>query len=862
MREKQEPIAALINASKTLIPEIAFQIDDYPKLLQSGISIEFETAVWELDNWVNEFGFAEEDALKHAFLQLCASRDEYVANSLLSYSGLPDGLCNALFWEISRLLFPHNTLINQIKLLIPSVTHAVQLQYNYPLNAPKNIQLDYKIIPLDQSNVLAADLSSPNVLKEYAIAGPLLFDLKELISLPFVLHLQWYKLLQKNHQALLCNIMQHNDDLRQLHGDLQLIDQGGLTPNESITHLMNELKRSGERLSGDEFALAPAPIALAAFFEYLNSLPETLRLELLELSCPRNKLLADILQDLQNDKCVQTAADELLSIIENKANTKTLVRKPNLTGDQVQAVYNRYTQGNHIKSINTVGNGGNGVLPKGLRRELYGKLSFDDTCDLIDFLQIIPLEDYSAVLNTKDVIELCNSESNTEDMGYYADVLNSEQIQELFICLVKHGIASDAKIVSFIQESNHSAILQILPKVIAQYCEHRLVQFVAQVDNDSEEGTLLEWLEHKGSPDHLYALQALLLLLLEKSAKGEMGMYAVNANKIFRRLANSAWGVLEELYNNTPHKNLLCEELMLATTSVSPMFNLIKKLRFQTEPSLVNRFILSVLNHLSSKVLVDFLTRQDWAITLILGSTYPDNITLMKGCFAQLTSHQLVVLLNFVSEDMPENSLQALLLHSVFAYTPYQTVADELLKYVFEQLQPVFLFKLLHEELPNTDGNTTLLLVLHYIGKNRRKHAAFAWEYMSLILQNFIQKSPNDLSLLFKILHFSYDSNSVLLYLISQIDANTIPVSLQTMQHVMKHLPDNPCHNLVDEVLHLGNKKIIKTLWILDHPVIATRHQEQLEKSSHKKKYGTFFAGELEEEEPNKKPKIEGSFKL
>jgi hypothetical protein len=860
MRKKQESIAALINASKTLIPTTSLLIDNYPELLHTGISIEFKTAVWELDNWVNEFGFGEEDAFKQVFLQLCASRDDYVANSLLSYSGLPDGLCNALFWEIARFLYPQNTLIDQIKLLIPSVTHVVQFQYNYPINTPKTIQLNYKLIPLEQSNVLATDLSSPTVLKEYAIAGSLLFDLKELISLPFALHLQWYTLLQKNQQALLCQIVQHNDDLRKLHADLQLISQGGLTPNEAITHLMNELKRSGERLSGDEFALAPAPIALAAFFEYLNSLPETLQLEVLELPCPGNKGLADILEDLQSDKCVQTAADELLSILENKANAKTLVIKPNLTEEQVQAIYDRYTQGNHIKSINIVGNGGNGVLPNGLRRELYGKLFFDDSYELIDFLQIIPLEDYSAVLNTKDVIELCNSESNTEEIGYYADVLNAEQIQELFVCLVKYGIANDSKIVRFIQHSNHATVLQILPQVLAQYREHHFVQFLTQVDNDSEDDPLLEWLEMQGSPDHLYALQAILLLLLEKSAKGEMAMYAVNANRIFRRLANHAWGVLEALYNNTPHKSLLCDELMeRCNVHSTPMFNLLRKVRYQTDdPTSVYRFILSIFNHISAKALADFLTNEKCVIELILGSTYPHNVRLLKVCFTKITSHQLITLL--LSDCLnigSENTFQAELLHFVFAYTPYQIRTDALLKCVFEQLQPVFLFKLLHEKLADNEEETTLSTLLHHIGGNRRKHAHFAWEYMSVILQNIIQKSPNDLSLLSKILHFTHQSNTVLLYLISQIDANTIPISLKTMQLVLKHLPDNPCQNLVDEVMHLGNKKLIKTLWTLDHPVIAMRHQEQLEKSSHKQKYGTFFAEELKEEEPNKKRKIE-----
>lgn len=856
MRQKQEAIAALINASKTRISPPTIVITTYPKLLETGLAIEFENGIWELDNWVNAFGFCEEDVFKDAFLRLCALRDDYTANSRLSYSGLPNGLCNTLFWEVSRLLFPTNDLISQIKCLIPSVTHVLEFYYEMP----KTIQLRYKIIPLEQSQVADADLSSPSVLKNYAIAGALLFDMRELMSLPFALHLQWYKLLGQNQQDLLSSIVQHNDFLRKLHADLQLINQGGLTPRDAITHLMLELKRSGERLSGEEFALAPAPIALVVFFEYLDSLPETLQIEVLALLCPGNKLLADILEDLQNDKCVQTAADELLSILDNKANAKTLAIKPHLTEEQVNVVYKRYTKGKKIVSLNVSATGGYGLLPHGLRRQVYDKLQFDDIYELVDFLQVTPVEDYSLILNTNHMIHLCNSESNTEEIGYYVDVLNAEQIEALFVCLVKYSIVDDSKIVSFIQKSNHLTVLKLLPKVLIQYREHQLVQFLT-VNIYTEVGTLLEWLENTGDPEHLEALQAILLLFLEKSAKGEVEMHAINLNKIFRRLANNAWSVLEAIYNNTPHKNLLCDELLtLRSTLGTPMFNLIKKTRYQTnDPASLHRFILTMVNTISANQLAHFLANEAFVMELILGCTYPHNIRLIKVFFEKLSSYQLVNLLMSDCLNIgSEKKFQDNLLHFVFTYTPYRTLADELLKYLFKQLQPAFLFKLLHEKLAPNKEETTLSTLLDYIECDGNKNTHYAWEYMSIIFQNLIQKPD----LLSKIVHCSYQSKTVLFYLIAQIEAKSIPISLETMQFVLKHLPENPCHNVVDDILDFGNKKMIKTLWSLEqaHPVIAQRHQQQLEKDSRKTQYGVFFAGALEQDEPNKKRKIEGSF--
>lgn len=295
-KKDMREILSLLNNHKQLIFKQKMRSipSNYAQLQQAAILKELTDEIEKL--FIIFFDQnATPESLKNSFQKLCDLRDKQNRSTCLSYTALPEGLCNKLYLDIANILFKPTQLDEIIHLLMPSIKECLTVEISdclspkteSPLNTQaERVQMSLQRMPLD---ILSSYPFQSSLLSEVITHDKLIFMFEQIEKFPLAIHHKFYKLLNNTYPEMGKKLYQHNDDLKQLFFDIELIEKSGKTPYEVLTHFANELIRSGSRYTGSEYAAESVIQACLQFRAYLDRLSQEFRDEILALQTTDQK---------------------------------------------------------------------------------------------------------------------------------------------------------------------------------------------------------------------------------------------------------------------------------------------------------------------------------------------------------------------------------------------------------------------------------------------------------------------------------------------------------------------------------------------------------------------------------------------
>lgn len=234
MYEEIQQILERYSALLSTWNESSVTINNYSTLLKASIIRELSEELESLKRLFNAGNTKSPEAIKAEFKSLCRLRQARNQGTCLSYTALPEGDCNELYWEIMIKLFKPKTLPDVMGVLLPDVTRVMTLNSDKLLPELNELgqqrqQLDRVIIDLTESDLkstLSNDISidKPSVLTSFVIENNRIFYLAQMQVLPFILQKKLYdKLSDDKYANIKKTLYSHNKDLEQLQINIQFI---------------------------------------------------------------------------------------------------------------------------------------------------------------------------------------------------------------------------------------------------------------------------------------------------------------------------------------------------------------------------------------------------------------------------------------------------------------------------------------------------------------------------------------------------------------------------------------------------------------------------------------------------------------
>lgn len=391
------------------------------------------------------------------FKELCKSREQQNNDTCLSFTAIPEGICNHLYWNLADILYKPKSIADMLAILLPSIQSTLIFQTADILlpktEATSTLQqrtvYSLEVKPL---NELVNFSYSPIFFTEIVSDSNLVFPLQQVRKLPFYVHQKLFELLDE-HPIIKKHFYTHNDHFQELHQDL---DQNVASPNDEINKLVRELTRAGSRYSGLTDAAQSVLIPCARFSMYLDKLPATFKENLLAVTTTNNIKLSDIIGHLENGSCVEEAARNLKSIQENKNNAEILASLPIIThADQ------KLTQKKYRKAIPINGFEHTKILPFVLKKQILTNVIISSTADYIDILLNLPTEEYADFF--KEVQISCDPVLPVQ-LGSSLQMFSSQQL-EAFLDALSYTSEKFGGILSILELAIGSANLASFRKL-------------------------------------------------------------------------------------------------------------------------------------------------------------------------------------------------------------------------------------------------------------------------------------------------------------------------------------------------------------------------------------------------------------
>lgn len=462
-------IISILENHKQLISKQKIQTvpSHYAEIQQAAIELELDNEVLKLHDLFINNTEASIEYLQNQFRELCEQRDKDIQNTCLSYTAIPEGACNQLYFEIANILFKPKQLDEIVSLLMPSITQSLAIEISDKL-APQSIVLfrqeDRVQITLNPKplNTLAKYAPKLSELTQAITGDNIILMLEGIKQFPLFIHKQINKLME-TYPITKDKLYQHNDDFKQLAFDIELINKNGITSYERLTNFAYELTRSGARYSGSTYATNSATYACLQFHVYLDQLPEILRTELLALQpSTRNDSLANVMEHLEKGECVEVAARRIKLIQENQHNKIILNKRPSLSEEQLKKVKRKY-----LKPIAIIGYETTKRLPASVLEPILKNIKITSASDYIDLFINLPASEYIHFLTHADIT--CQPALPLE-LGAVLDMLDTEQKSAFLGTLItlKKKFGGINEVVKFCIANKITAIFSDALKLLSQ----------------------------------------------------------------------------------------------------------------------------------------------------------------------------------------------------------------------------------------------------------------------------------------------------------------------------------------------------------------------------------------------------------
>ena len=223
------------------------KLRDYSSLKQQVVVKEMKNELAALKDMLqNQDTFVEE------FKKRCVIRANSNRGTALSFSAMPNGATNELYWQIARLLFNPETLSEMLSILMPEVTTVININDSDNISsAETNIQEDSanSNVIVNKESLLTSSAGKqlcPDNLQDYVIAEDSLLLIDKINRLSFDKHQQLYDILTQQYPQLATKLYTHNVELQRLEQDLLFIAHRGQTAKDAISCLIKGLILGGK----------------------------------------------------------------------------------------------------------------------------------------------------------------------------------------------------------------------------------------------------------------------------------------------------------------------------------------------------------------------------------------------------------------------------------------------------------------------------------------------------------------------------------------------------------------------------------------------------------------------------------------
>ena len=291
----------------------------------------------------------EGDDFDNQFKARCQERAEQNADSCLSFSALPDGVCNTLYWKIAETLYQPRNMGEMLTILSPQVTQFISAEF-YAAN-PLRVLNEYNLKARFKNQAIRS-LTGPateDMFKHLVISGNTLLDARDIAGFEFATHLPYFTALSQTYPEIAASLYQHNSALVTLH-DL-LLSVRTRKPYDVISEFIKVLQAGGTGATGQHFATTAAAKAVTDFFAYIESLPAEKKETLLQLGgTGLSSTLTDVIASLRRGNCVEMAADNLSEIIRVNKDRPILNEYPAISHDTLIGFKKAYGRSKHLST--------------------------------------------------------------------------------------------------------------------------------------------------------------------------------------------------------------------------------------------------------------------------------------------------------------------------------------------------------------------------------------------------------------------------------------------------------------------------------------------------------------------------------
>ena len=336
-------ILALFSESESHLNRELPAPTDYDSLKATVINQELEDEIAALRLLL------EGDDFDAQFKARCQARATQNADSCLSFSALPDGLCNTLYWKIAETIFQPKTMGQMLTILSPQFTRVITVDtvLNDPKSRAATSNISIKLTARDTSSL--SDPATQDIFKHLIISGNTLLDARDITNYDFILHQNFFTTLSHAYPEVAHCLYQHNAALQTLHDKLLKVSGQGRTPFVVISLLIEQLRAGGTAVTRQDWATIKASQAVTDFFCYIKAQPEETREAILQLqSQGSGSRIADVIKRLENGNCVEAAANDLASILSNPLNEVTLNQHPSISQTELTEFKKAYGDKNPL----------------------------------------------------------------------------------------------------------------------------------------------------------------------------------------------------------------------------------------------------------------------------------------------------------------------------------------------------------------------------------------------------------------------------------------------------------------------------------------------------------------------------------
>ena len=468
----------------TLLPHLEAQsnspIHDLPSLIKISEIHEFISELEKLETL-----FKEIFDVCNRFQTLCAAREGQNRNTALSFSALPDGACNKLYYKLAFILFNPQTPEELLSVLLPSIKNALTIHAEASSKHKEGLVIKgIQIAPL--SSAFWKGSNSEFFIKECVIHEDALFNMTQIASWPITAHIEFYHSL--TDESLRKKIYSHNDAMKELERDIQIFTQSFAPLGETLNKMVEAFKAGNKFFtSNPESASYAADLAGEAFRLYIASYPDNSRAVVLSLKSTDTSInLGRIHEGLLKKECIDTLTHWIQGVLGNPENKIYLGLKPNTSPEKEKEIKNKYKKTLEIDGVEK-----SFQLPTQGIKSVLENIHITSPENFQSLLINIPTEYYSIFL--KDVVFTYKIE--TSIIGIFESLSLPEKQTALLLALfANYDKMYDAinTLLLFYLKNNQAIAKQMLSSVPEQqlmtFFKHRDAQFIRRVLVERRQG--------------------------------------------------------------------------------------------------------------------------------------------------------------------------------------------------------------------------------------------------------------------------------------------------------------------------------------------------------------------------------------